>query len=87
MQPESSTNDSSLETQTEALIEQPFDGVVRDHAVAWQHVQGAYGISFVLLFGYVAVVTFQLRKVAASAGLLHALQSVCVEGCRLRSLV
>ena len=68
MKPETATSDTPLETHTEAVVEQPFDGVVRDHTVAWQHVQGAYGISFVLLFGYVAVVTFQLRKVAAKKG-------------------
>ena len=68
MKSEKPTNDTQVEAQTESFVEQPFDGVVRDHTVAWQHVQGAYGISFVLLFGYVAVITFQLRKVAARKG-------------------
>jgi len=43
-------------------LSNPFDGVVRDHTVAWQHVSAAYGITFLLLFGYVAAVTFRLRN-------------------------
>ena len=46
----------------ESLPDHPFDGVVRDHSVAWQHVSAAYIITFALLFGYIAVVTFLLRK-------------------------
>ena len=52
----------------ESLPDHPFDGVVRDHAVAWQHVSAAYLITFALLSGYILVVTFLLRRHSTKKG-------------------
>ena len=40
----------------------PFDGKVTDHSMAWAHVNAAYGITLAILFIYILVVSLRLSK-------------------------
>ena len=50
-------------TQTEpAPGNNPFDGKVTDHSMAWAHVGSAYAISLAILFTYIVVISLRLSK-------------------------
>ena len=40
--------------------ENPFDGKVTDHSMAWAHVNAAYGISRAILLVYIVVTSVRL---------------------------
>ena len=54
-----------METETTNQVEtvsgeNPFDGKVTDHSMAWAHVNGAYGISLAILLVYIVVISVRL---------------------------
>ena len=54
-----------METESNEQVESvtgenPFDGKVTDHAMAWAHVNAAYGISLSILLVYIVVISVRL---------------------------